>query len=114
MSWRETAGKAVQLVSSLFGSSSKGMGERTPAFQVPRGASYLWAQILAATMVGVVALVFIARLISTSQMDLLAMISLVLGHLSIHNDRSRDNDRNGLLLGFVTVAWPRASCGTWF
>jgi O-antigen/teichoic acid export membrane protein len=57
---------------------SPGMGEQTPAVQVARGASYLWMQTLATTTVGVVAFAFIARLISTSQMGLLAILSLML------------------------------------
>jgi O-antigen/teichoic acid export membrane protein len=55
-----------------------GMGERASAVQVARGASYLWMQTLITTLIGIVAFAFIARLISTSQMGLLAILSLVL------------------------------------
>jgi O-antigen/teichoic acid export membrane protein len=55
------------------------MGEGTSAVQVARGASYLWMQTLGTTLVQVVAFAFIARLISTSQMGLLAVLSLMLG-----------------------------------
>jgi O-antigen/teichoic acid export membrane protein len=54
------------------------MGERASAVGVARGASYLWMQTLVTTLIGVVAFAFIARLISTSQMGLLAILSLVL------------------------------------
>jgi len=55
------------------------MGERTSAVQVAKGASYLWMQTLTTTMIQAVAFAFIARLISTSQMGLLAILALILG-----------------------------------
>jgi O-antigen/teichoic acid export membrane protein len=54
------------------------MRERASAVHAARGASYLWAQTLITTLIGIVAFAFIARLISTSQMGLLAILSLVL------------------------------------
>jgi O-antigen/teichoic acid export membrane protein len=55
-----------------------GMGERASAVRVARGASYLWMQTLITTLIGIVGFAIIARLISTSQMGLLAILSLVL------------------------------------
>ncbi len=55
------------------------MGERTPAAQVAKGVSYLWIGTLAITMIQIVAFAFIARLISTSQMGMIAILTLVLG-----------------------------------
>jgi O-antigen/teichoic acid export membrane protein len=55
------------------------MGERSSAVQVARGASYLLIENLVTTVIQVVAFAFIARLISTSQMGLLAVLSMVLG-----------------------------------
>jgi O-antigen/teichoic acid export membrane protein len=55
------------------------MSERASAVQVARGASYLWIQTLSTTLMQVVAFAFVARLISTSQMGVLAILSLVLG-----------------------------------
>jgi O-antigen/teichoic acid export membrane protein len=56
-----------------------GMGETTSAVHVARGTSYLWMQTLAATVMQVVGFAFIARLITTSDMGLLAILSLMLG-----------------------------------
>jgi O-antigen/teichoic acid export membrane protein len=54
------------------------MGERAPAVEVARGVSYLWMQTFATTLAGIVGFAFLARLISTSQMGLLAILSLIL------------------------------------
>jgi O-antigen/teichoic acid export membrane protein len=54
------------------------MGQRAPAVEVARGVSYLWMQTFATTLAGVVGFAFLARLISTSQMGLLAILSLIL------------------------------------
>ena len=53
--------------------------EGGPALRVARGASYLWTQTIAKTLVQVVAFAFIARLISTTEMGLLAVLTLVVG-----------------------------------
>jgi len=55
------------------------MDERTPAVRVASGVSYLWIQTLTTTLVQVLAFALIARLISTSQMGVLAILSMVLG-----------------------------------
>jgi O-antigen/teichoic acid export membrane protein len=55
------------------------MGERTSAVHVARGTSYLWVQTLATTMMQVVGFAFIARLITTSDMGLLAILALMVG-----------------------------------
>jgi O-antigen/teichoic acid export membrane protein len=54
------------------------MEDRASAIQVARGASYLSMQTLITTLIGVVGFAFLARLISTSQMGLLAILSLLL------------------------------------
>jgi O-antigen/teichoic acid export membrane protein len=54
------------------------MGERTQAVEVARGVSYLWMQIFATNLTGVVGFAFLARLISTNQMGMLAILSLIL------------------------------------
>jgi O-antigen/teichoic acid export membrane protein len=55
------------------------MGERTSAVHVARGVSFLWIQTLSTTLFQVVAFAIIARLISPSQMGLLAILYLILG-----------------------------------
>jgi O-antigen/teichoic acid export membrane protein len=55
------------------------MDQRTSAVQVAAGTSYLWIQTLTTTLIYVVAFAFMARLISTTQMGLLAILSLILG-----------------------------------
>ena len=55
------------------------MDERTSVGHVARGVSFLWTQTLATTLFQVVAFALIARLISTSQMGLLAILPLILG-----------------------------------
>lgn len=55
------------------------MGDRSSAVQVARGATYLLIENAVTTLLQVVAFAFIARLISTSQMGLLAVLSMVLG-----------------------------------
>jgi hypothetical protein len=54
------------------------MDERTSVAHVARGVSFLWTQTLTTTLFQVVAFALIARLISTSQMGLLAILSLML------------------------------------
>jgi len=54
------------------------MGWRTPAVRVAWGASHLWVQTLATSLIQMVAFAFIARLISTTEMGLLTILSLVL------------------------------------
>jgi len=55
------------------------MGDRTSAVHVARGVSFLWIQTLTTTLFQVVAFAIIARLISPSQMGLLAILYLILG-----------------------------------
>jgi O-antigen/teichoic acid export membrane protein len=55
------------------------MVEQTSVGHVARGVSFLWTQTLITTLFQVVAFAFIARLISTSQMGLIAILSLILG-----------------------------------
>jgi O-antigen/teichoic acid export membrane protein len=55
------------------------MSERTSAVQVARSASYILMQTLITTVIQVVAFAFIARLISTTQMGLLAILALMVG-----------------------------------
>ena len=55
------------------------MDDRTSVGHVARGVSFLWTQTLITTLFQVVAFALIARLISTSQMGLIAILSLILG-----------------------------------
>jgi len=54
------------------------MAEQASAVEVAKGTSYLWIQTIVSTVIGAVAFAFVARLISTSQMGLLAILSLIL------------------------------------
>ena len=73
------AGEKACLIGYAFSRSwLRRLTERTSAVKVARGASYLWTQTLVTNLIGMVAFAFTARLISTSQMGLLAILSLVL------------------------------------
>jgi len=59
------------------------MGERSSAVHVARGVSFMLIQTLAANLIQLVAFAIIARLISTTQMGLLAILSLILALIEL-------------------------------
>jgi len=55
------------------------MGENSSAIYVARGASYLFIQNIASTIILITAFALIARLIIQAEMGILATLTLVLG-----------------------------------